>query len=88
MASLTLTPDYDREADVLYLTIGDHVGPSECEDLKDGITVRYSAFDMNPVGVIVMDMINMDGLPARSIGVNRGEYFSGSSEEVLRALPS
>lgn len=89
MASLVLNPDYDREADVLYLTIGDPSGPSECEDRRDGITVRYSAFDMKPVGVIVVGY-DQYGWPSRASRLAKivGEILAIPSGDVRRALPS
>ena len=51
---MKIVPDYDHSADVLYLTLGEQFGASECEDTEDGITIRYSSEDMRPIGVIVV----------------------------------
>ena len=47
--------DYDKEADVLYLTIGDP-GPAVGVDIGDGVVVRYDEVEKQIVGLTVLGL--------------------------------
>ena len=51
--SAQMTADYDDEADVLYVFVGDP-RPAEGEDLPSGIVRRYALDDATPCGVTVI----------------------------------
>jgi uncharacterized protein YuzE len=88
MASMTLSRDYDHDADVLYLTLSNSAGPSECEDRSDGITVRYSVDDMRPIGIIVVGY-EQYGWAARGSHLASivGNILDIPENDVKRALP-
>ena len=48
-----VTADYDRNADVLYVFMGEP-RPAEGEDLADGIVRRYALDDASPCGVTII----------------------------------
>jgi hypothetical protein len=51
--SAQMTADYDQDADVLYVLVGDP-RPAEGEDLSNGIVRRYALDDAAPCGVTVI----------------------------------
>jgi len=51
--SAQMTADYDQDADVLYLLVGEP-RPAEGEDLPGGIVRRYALDDASPCGVTII----------------------------------
>lgn len=52
-ACAEVSADYDRAADVLYVSIGSPV-PAEGEDFARGLILRYSMSDDSPVGATII----------------------------------
>ena len=53
LTSAQMTADYDQDADVLYVLVGEP-RPAEGEDLPGGIVRRYALDDASPCGVTII----------------------------------
>jgi hypothetical protein len=53
----SLTADYDRTADVLYLTLQPAL-PDEGEDAPRGVVLRFSMDNNKPTGVTVVGLVH------------------------------
>lgn len=60
---------YDKDADVMYVSIGDPK-PAICETLDNGVIIRYDEKSDKVIGFTIIDFIKRFSIKEETISVN------------------
>jgi hypothetical protein len=81
-----VTADYDRAADVLYVTLATPV-PDEGEDAPRGVILRYSMKDNSPTGATVVGLANNNWLTeVDNLSTILSKHMKTNSNEIKEAI--